>query len=470
MNIAILIGIANYEAATLSSLPACARDVEAMQELLEATKRFDEIIAFKDAKSETVFGELKKLSENENLNEVFIYFSGHGIADADDFFWATCDFAESSPNTTGIAQSSLFEILRSAKTDNVVIVQDACFSGRELIKGSVSEVVKGLGNILVLSSSLSHETTPSGVALSPYTDMFIEASVFSKLEGNIDYLDVLKKLKDIFRGNENHRPHFAGQSPVEVTFCDDASYLSPLRSKYEAPPDAPEENTEDQQIPSAMEILAKSEELVVPREKAQEVVSLCDQRCASLFEDQSELRNHFTLRTVSHADYYNVTDEEEIVRNIRGSGRWDEFVTAKIVREQVRRPRGLWATAVLDSMYAPEYRDEYVFELNARLDGAHQMFFLEPIQEVLRRHALELVFVPGIFECVVFWRFLVQGLSDWGEFSDQGRRSDWQTQATSWDDLIPLMESTLIPSLFKRASSSVEQTVSNLRKLMDDGA
>ena len=77
MRIGILIGISEYE--NYNNLPGCDNDINAISEVLNASKEFDEIKVFsKNVKSNIVKSELSKLFEDwksQSIEELFFYFS-----------------------------------------------------------------------------------------------------------------------------------------------------------------------------------------------------------------------------------------------------------------------------------------------------------------------------------------------------------------------------------------------------------
>src|SRR5690554_1001302 len=115
-NIAILIGNTKYD--ELSTLDCCANDVHQMRELLLATKKFSRILDYVDKPVDLVKDELRELAESgDGFEEVFLYFSGHGLSNSDDFFMCFSNFKESSPNTTGLSRNDAFELVRQFKAE-----------------------------------------------------------------------------------------------------------------------------------------------------------------------------------------------------------------------------------------------------------------------------------------------------------------------------------------------------------------
>ena len=232
-NVAFLIGVPNCKSHKFYDLPACDNDVEQMSDLIEATKRFNKIQKLIDYTSSEIQEALKSVgAQSEEIDEIFIYFTGHGHTSEDDFYWVAKGFDVDSPRSTGVSEKSLMEILREIDAKHTIIVQDACFSGQALYKKTFAETLPPLSNLIKFSSSAANAETPAGVIVSPFTDHFIEAASTAKSEGVVDYLAVTQKLNDLLE-KDQLKPHLGYQGTSKQIFCDDASYLAKIRAKYE---------------------------------------------------------------------------------------------------------------------------------------------------------------------------------------------------------------------------------------------
>lgn len=135
MNLALLIGIDTYD--RLAALPACANDLAIMHQTLKATNKYHHIELIDNASAETAKEKLRNFFSNHNNNphieEIFIYFSGHG-AYQDDALFCCADFDAKRAATTSISNTELDDLLRSAAPKVAVKVIDACQSGAPYIK------------------------------------------------------------------------------------------------------------------------------------------------------------------------------------------------------------------------------------------------------------------------------------------------------------------------------------------------
>lgn len=469
-NIAIIIGNAEYENSDFGNLKACVKDVDAMEELLKATHRFDKIIPLKNVSGDEITEELKRLTGSQSYGTIFIYFSGHGHRDSkNQFYWTGKDFDTSKPHTTGVSHEVLISFLRAAACKNRIVIQDACFSGSALLKSSTENYSTTFGDILMLSSSHASEETPAGLELSPFTDRFIEAASTAKTEGSIDYFDVIQKLKDLYEDIDDHNPYWTYQGSFKLAFCDDATFLSDINKKYtefEEEINEPEVSIQAATPLSESDILSAVEKKLVPKEKIQEMILAIEGRINEKYEEQANLVKIFSLRSTASADYYNVDDLKPIVEFVSGQSRWDEFVTATHTRTKKRQSAFLGALS--EVLYKPEYDENYYLENNSGLEAVHQQYFLEPSSKLLRRHVLEMIIVPGIFSASLFWRLRVQGLENWDTFSEDAGQKKWQSSKFEWDSNNLADLDVFYSDLFEQAKKSLHRTVTNLSAKLSD--
>lgn len=216
MNLALLIGIDKYD--RLSSLPACAHDLANMHEVLKATKKYHEIKVL-DVMSA---GEVKKtlreffsrFTSASSIDEVFIYFSGHG-GYQDDALFCCSDYDEKRAATTSISNTELDDLLRSVNPKVSVKVIDACQSGAPYIKDSGDGFVKSLrasklSSFICMASSQHDQYSYASGTASYFTDAWINAAL-SKDSGEVLYRDIQAALADAFAADTSQTPFFVNQ-------------------------------------------------------------------------------------------------------------------------------------------------------------------------------------------------------------------------------------------------------------------
>ena len=276
MNIAVLIGISNYKNA--SHLPACEHDVDNMKRLLDSTRKYEDIVTIKDNTSanhvkESLRSFFSKYQSSANIEEVFIYFSGHGIY-VNDAMLCCSDFDATKPSTTSLSNSELDDLLRSISPNVAVKIIDACQSGSPYIKavdGSFEKSFKTspLKSFICMTSSQQDQSSFATATESLFTSKWIDAAL-AKDDGIVLYRDIQAALADEFVQHPDQTPFFVNQGSGLETFSAvtiEMKTLFSIRSKSPIIPEA-----ED----SIMKILngeiQKRDSMFVPRARVTETI------------------------------------------------------------------------------------------------------------------------------------------------------------------------------------------------------
>jgi hypothetical protein len=242
-NIAIVVG--NTEYRSLPKLECCAADVAAMKELLEATEKYETIEVIENVEANDLKERVRAAVDKSNsISELFFYYTGHGYAYEDEFFYCATNFDPNRPNETGLSTTDLHTLLRLPNADLVIKVADACNSGTHLVKAEIGlthQNKHGFKNLIQISSCLDTQSSLTGHPLSLFTQKLRNAAL-SKNEGIVYYTDVIAALRDQFIGNDSQIPFFVSQYTGREQFVEDARNLDGLRDtikKREAIADTP---------------------------------------------------------------------------------------------------------------------------------------------------------------------------------------------------------------------------------------
>ena len=88
MRLAIVNGVSKYD--NFSNLNQCKNDSNIINEIISLSELYDDILLIqKDTTSGHIFNELDKFVDkykNKEIEEVLLYFSGHGLMKNDEFF------------------------------------------------------------------------------------------------------------------------------------------------------------------------------------------------------------------------------------------------------------------------------------------------------------------------------------------------------------------------------------------------
>jgi len=231
-NVAILIGNTQYKA--LPALDCCEEDVNAIKELLDATKKFDGVDVVMNAESATLKDNIRASVDNhDSIGELFFYFTGHGFQREDEFFFCATDFNAKRPHETGLSNTELHTLLKSANAELVTKVVDACYAGVLLVKGDGSFLPtnrNGFKHLIQIAACQDSQNSLTGDPLSIFTEKFRVAAL-RKLDGPIYYSDIVSVLRDEFLDNNIQTPHFVLQGTGREEFVENAKRLDGLRAK-----------------------------------------------------------------------------------------------------------------------------------------------------------------------------------------------------------------------------------------------
>lgn len=440
-NIAILIGNTKYD--ELSVLNCCANDVNQMQELLSATKKFSNIVRYVDKPVNFVKDQLRELAKSsDGVEEVFLYFTGHGLSNSDDFFMCFSNFKESTPNTTGLSRNDAFELIRQFEAELSVVVIDACEAGRNLIKRSatpLSNSVKGkFSNFVQFSSCTESQFSLAGDRISLFTDEFIKACL-NKKEGSVYYSDVESALRDAFLNNPTQTPHFIRQSTAQEKFCADATHLKEFREAFLVAHDSDKQVVLEPvaELACAKVGIEKIESLIPTIIEAQKFINGVFEHAMIASGKTSEIsgiNEFFDIRSVKYDDFARVQNRRSVIELLRRQGETDSFVEIDVERTKRRHPFGM--NPLLEAAFASEddYDTTYNIWNHSKLQSVHVGIYFEPRYMALSRVFSEIVFLPRLTECLILTCNSYEKRTSWDSFNEYDGTKKWQWSQHSWFD------------------------------------
>jgi hypothetical protein len=437
-NVAVLIGNTDYK--LLNKLECCSADVEAMQGLLAATGRFDNIEVILNSDSAHLKERVRTVIDaHKSISEIFFYYTGHGFMRGPEFYYCATDFDDKRPNETGIANSELHVLLRSLEADLVVKVIDACSSGALLIKsdGAFLPVDKGaFKNILQIASCLDSQSSLTGDPLSLFTEKFRGAAL-RKTEGVVYYTDIISALRDDFLENNDQTPHFVSQMTGREQFVDNAAKLSALRSTLAAPLAVGTATTETniaQPVVNDFEVLTRAEGKFAQKELAQDFIAKLFEKISQETSTDEFFGQLFTSEAIIHSDFKEPTARDFIIRVLSGEKRPDEFVTVSAPKP--RTPWGLASLAAtsLSSILSEDPFRDYQLRLNCHIDKVQLKITYTPKFVSLKRFVLVVTCAPSLERCYVMELLTQHSLTDWGFFDSEGTEVIRRWYRMPWTD------------------------------------
>lgn len=437
-NIAILIGNTEYD--EFSTLSCCSNDVNQMRELLSATKKFGRIMDYVDKPVDLVKDELRMLAEaGDEFEEVFLYFSGHGLSNADDFFMCFSNFRESSPYTTGLSRNDVFELIRLFKAELSVVVIDACEAGRNLIKNHINPLSRdlktGFSKFVQFSSCMESQGSLAGDRISLFTDEFIKACL-NKEQGPVYYSDVESALRDAFLSHSSQTPHFIRQGTSQEKFCNDAKQLRDFRENFFAIP-ARDNKVVVPMLATAFArakaVIDDIETMVPSMAQAQEFINAVFESTLSSSGSMPEIAEYFEVRTVKYDDFQHVQNKRSVIDLLERRGGSDSFVSSDVERKKRRQPYGI-AAAFNALTSQDEYDTTYNIWNHCELKSVHVGIYFEPKSMALNRIFSEIVFLPRLTECLILTCNSYERRSGWSSFNEFEGTKKWKWSRHSWFD------------------------------------
>ena len=225
MKIALVISVSSYD--QQQALPACDHDSAAIRSIVHETGRFDEVVVISgNAPAAATKGRIKELVKTATQSEVeefFLYFSGHGCVVDNDFRYVLSDFDEAQPNATAISNAELDGWARALNPQLFVKIVDACNSGVQYIKDTsllpktVERAKEQFKNCYFLFSSLDSQASFAAEDLSDFTKAIVESVVQHKAD-SIGYSDLANAVADRFRTRRDQTPFFVQQATLTEEF------------------------------------------------------------------------------------------------------------------------------------------------------------------------------------------------------------------------------------------------------------
>ena len=417
-NTAILVGNTEYEALPL--LSCCGDDLIAMKALLSATGRYSDIVLIENADAHALKSGLRAAIENDQtIDEVFFYFTGHGCQQHSDFYFCATGFDPRRPNETGISTNELHDLLRMAEANVVVKVIDACNSGTILIKsgrGFALEQDHRFQHLIQISSCLESQNSLGGAPLSLFTEKFRDAAL-RKTEGIVYYTDIMYALRDEFLQNDDQTPHFVSQATGRERFSDSAQRFDSLRQALSADTQSSSQSDADavQAEPEGSDLRALLRAAESKAATPEKITSFVGDFLDGLRQRVSNdvFSDFFELEVVEHSDFYEQSAEDFIARVLSRQSRLDKFVTAE--RESTGHP--LLSSGLLGIFGGNE---KYDLRLNCSMTRAQLRVTMTPKYHSLKMLNLVVTCAPSLEQCYVFEVVTEHGLEDFGSYDAKG--------------------------------------------------
>lgn len=258
MNIGIVLAVSDYKGKA-NNLPACKRDGEAIAAILNADRKFEDVLV---VDKHTSSGEFKpqliefiNRHKDEPVEDVVFYFTGHGEFKDDEFYYLLSDYDPKRRKQTSLENSELDNLLRTLSPNLAVKIVDACHSGVPYIKDPevfgnyLKSTQSEFSKCYFLFSSQTDQYSYQDDHLSYFTKSITE-SLLNHSVSSIRYKDVLDYVSDTFESESLQTPFYVVQADFTEIFC---TITDVLRSELKrilstaAQPDVPSQNRDKPQ-------------------------------------------------------------------------------------------------------------------------------------------------------------------------------------------------------------------------------
>lgn len=465
-NTAILVGNSNYD--HMQVLRSCEADLVAMEQLLAATEKYDQIVLIEDEDADSLKSKLRAaLDNNKKSGEVFFYFTGHGHLHQEELFLCATNFDGKKPNETGLSTAELHTLLRLADAELTVKVVDACYSGTYLIKSKddwLPQSKEGFRNLIQIASCLDTQNSFTGNPLSVFTDKFRTAAI-RKTEGPVFYTDIISTLRDEFIENNTQTPFFVSQHTGREQFVDDAKRLDELRKSTEVQgvrPDAPAEEVAESAITLLDRLRAADAKVVKPDAMDGLVGELFDALIDKV--SQGEFGEYFDVEITEHNRFEEPTAEQFIIRVMSNEKRADNFVTATHSRKLRARNPLFGLTGLSFEKYLDEdrYLEDAELHLNCAMKRAQLRIMFTPKFMNLKRIVLVVSCAPSLDHCYVFEVSTEHMLRDFDKFDRDGAELSRRWWRLGWGASSESVVAQIVQRITEAVSEHLEEAEKRL--------
>jgi len=385
MNIAVAIGISNYE--NIEFLPACSTDALKMKELLEATGKYSEVVSLtKDTSARKIKSLLRDFFKNyqdEQIDEAFFYFSGHGTYQNDVLFCCS-DFDSKRPATTSLPNREIDDLMRIVSPKLVVKVLDACSSGAKYIKDTQETFEKAfrsaeLESFICMASSQLNQSSYATDKLSLFTQRFMEGAL-AQDEGPILYRDILNYISDAFIETPEQTPFFVSQGSGLEVFATVTTTMASLKKSVFL------RETEELPADLGTTIESKIEELesfFVSPEKVTGSLEVLLKLLPNLKPEDSLISKYYSYEVVFTKKLESLVGMEEIAR-FASERNWSKSYFVEIITEKRRDSNPFLSTlATINAIYGRETSGYKIKVVPITIKSTHTLPF-ETIEIIAR--------------------------------------------------------------------------------------
>lgn len=423
MNLAIVIGISQYD--KQKNLPACKNDANYFYKLLDLSDKYENILYIdQETDSNSIMNKIDDFILEyltSEINEIVIYFSGHGYYNDDEFYFCTSNVDASNINSTSISNTNLDRVIRKISPNTYVKIIDACESGNSYIKkvGSRDQIFRknydGFKNCYFFSSSTNTQSSYANDNISYFTQKFIELVkkiIIEEKQKEIKYRQISGYLADAFANNSIQTPFFVLQGSLSEIFLTNNEQLEAYLKEIKL--ESLESNNGVSEIEGNIEEVTK---LIPTQEEAEKfkVILIESLKKHSNKEVPKLLKKYGYELSVNNIASNTVFNKTKI-------GNWllenkDKlFIFAK---EKYSRKQSKNAIANIASMLSDENVEYEISSFKLNVSENESIYQFELFSEThLPKYCYQLVVMYSLTKIYIFYDFSFSYPKNWEEYSE----------------------------------------------------
>ena len=446
MNIAVIIGISNYD--TIDSLPACRIDAIKMKDLLNATGKYSEVVSLtndtKARKIKSLLRDFFKQYQDKQIDEVFFYFSGHGTYQKDVLFCCS-DFDSKRPATTSFSNHEIDDLIRSVSPKLAVKVLDACSSGAKYIKDTIETFEKAfrsaeLESFICMASSHLNQSSYATDKLSLFTRCFMEGAL-SQDEGQILYRDIQSYISDAFVDTPEQTPFFVSQGSGLEVFATATPSMRELKNVLF--PSGTEELPIDQDIMIESKI-GEFESFFVPYEEVSGSLETLSKTLTTLKPVDLLISKYYSYVFSFRKKLESLVNMEEIAR-WASERKWSKSYFVDIIREKRKALAFPTALAVSASLFYGSKKSDAGYKVESvpiNVKSTHPLPFetIEIIARPNKRSLKQLGALIGIVhsrtDALILSTTIMYKDVGWDERVIDASTGEWTIMELKWKDIV----------------------------------
>ncbi|MED1479976.1 caspase family protein [Bacillus altitudinis] len=432
MKIALLIGVSEYD--TQQKLPGCKNDVLAIKQIIDATKEYDDkLVIYKNTNSNNIKQQVsaffdKHRKSEETIDEIFFYFSGHGMYKEEEFYYILSDFDFPKMNRTTYKNSEIDDLIKSLNPLLTVKIIDACESGVRYVKDindyEIKKMLEGtkqnFNNCYFMFSSQFNESSYAEESLSYFTESFANSILLNETE-TIRYRDIMDYISDDFlQKNIQQTPYYIFQGTNTEVFASFSRDLKEeLKNKLFDDTVEVDKTEEEKDVSLITKIIEDAKLYCMSTEEVKDVFILIEDY-VNTGNEFSELLNIYEYSAEFTDIYYANISNIGAVAKVVNEDIEDFFVSMKYKVRTVRVPiKEMFGFRSNEQKYKEEQR-RYLSHYEITEESIPYNYIsvdLNPKYPNLAKYNCSFIFAFSKKELMIFHSYTRYKEVRWGEFT-----------------------------------------------------